>query len=397
MVPLLGASSRERQDIVARQLQGFYDVDVMRFGDPGDWQGANAIDSMATYARKNRSVLPQLRSTFDFITKEPPTNLTTPDNWGQCHDDVMWGAFAWMRLYTVDQDIKYVERAALYFEWIVENEMRRRNVTGDENSCVTTKAGKLSGIYACPYLPGSTVPDKPKNTITNTQFFTLAMRLHPFAARLGKPKAYYLEFASDTWRWLGYANLQSKSGLWNDGIDQDTCNNTGDVTFTYNQGVLLPGVFLYAEATGQMDVVDVAHRTLNGVFEYLAYGSKVIHEPYGSENSTESEDCTQFWGGPCRQWAIFKGIFVRHLMDFVELLPEGGSYRSKYTELIEASAASAWTQARCGTSANASFTHDWYGVRPDKYQSCNPQDPFTNMMAQTSAALDLFNAASLLA
>jgi predicted alpha-1,6-mannanase (GH76 family) len=180
------------------------------------------------------------------------------------------------------------------------------------------------------------------------------------------------------------------------------CGNTHDVTFTYTQSIVLPALALFAESTGNATLLLQATTTVDAVIEFMSYDGKVLHEPEGKENGTETEGCDQFWGGPCRRWAIFKGIFMRNLADFIKALPAaavkvgGGAAwtqkRTRYVEFVQTSAVSAWTRGVCPNGAG--FSYDWSGSRKDFQLSCNSSDQWTNLPSSTSAALDLFDAAA---
>jgi hypothetical protein len=87
-------------------------------------QAANAADGVAKLAMTNTSLIPLVRDAFRKTVASLQVVGATPDNWGTGHDDVMWGAFAWLRCNEVDPDMRYVDRAALYFEWILDNELQ---------------------------------------------------------------------------------------------------------------------------------------------------------------------------------------------------------------------------------------------------------------------------------
>ncbi len=402
------SSWAERSAYAAAQVMSWYEPNSGRFGGPGDWQAANAMDAMAKHAGllsgKNRSsLLSVLRSAFEKTVTSAPVPDSTPDNWGQCHDDVMWGAFGWMRLYASDSDAtnrsRYISRAAMYYDWVVSQEVDWIRLGQD--SCpsrppnVTKPTPEaIAGVHSCRYNPKAF---SGKNTVTNSQFIQLALRLLPHAAELGKSAGYYRGLADRGWAWLNASGLQSTGVLFNDAVDMDTCKNSGDVTFSYNQGLILPALAAFANLTGDQRYLEPAFKTLDAVVRYMSYNGSVLHEAEGSENGTESEGCDQFWGGPCRRWAIFKGIFVRNLADFLVSVAADPRAR-RFANFIRTSAESAWANSHCSRvdSTNPHFAYDWSGTRKDIPQSCNESTYLTNVMAQDVAALDLFNAAQQL-
>jgi len=383
----------EWRDYAAKQTLSFFDPSTGRFGSPGDWQSANSLDAMATYCWKtgNKTILKLLEESFDTITNAPPVPQTTPDNWGAANDDVQWGAYGWLSLYRADHDIRYAKRASTYLEWVLDNE--KDWMEHDVRCRAPGVADKtISGVHSCSY--NFTGGGCGKNTITNTQYFQTAMRLHPFAEALNKDKDHFLLLAIDQWHWLEYAGFQAPGGLWNDDLDMNTCKNDGhDVTFSYNQGVVLTALALLADATQNKTLFEAGYRTIDAVMKYMAYKTPqglVLHEPQGRENGTEHDDCSTFWGGPCRRWAIFKGIFMRNLAEFIVLMPdEEKDRKARYTQFVISSAWAAWNHGRC---QGGGFSYDWSGTESDFNISCHLGN-WTNPMAQNSAALDLFNAA----
>jgi predicted alpha-1,6-mannanase (GH76 family) len=67
------------------------------------------------------------------------------------------------------------------------------------------------GIQWCP-------KNSYKNAITNELFFISSMRLHPYAALLGKPLTYYLNWAIKEWQWFENSGMINNDYLINDGL-----------------------------------------------------------------------------------------------------------------------------------------------------------------------------------
>ena len=91
------------------------------------------------------------------------------------------------------------------------------------------------------------------------------------------------------------------SSLVNDGVNLSTCRNNGDVTWTYNQGVLMNALVQLSRLTGDANALATARRIGDAVTTsgYLSPGG-ILREP------NESNTC----GG---DGASFKGAGIRGL------------------------------------------------------------------------------------
>lgn len=152
----------------------------------------------------------------------------------------------------------------------------------------------------------------------------------------------------------------NSAGLINDGLTSNCTNNNG-TTWTYNQGVLLNGLGLLSQATGNASLLDVARGVANAVATHLSPGG-ILTEP-----------CTR-----CdMDQHLFKGIYMRHLASYLAVDP---GYASTAGPYIAANAASALRQSQC---SNGGYGLSWSS-------SC-----VTESTASSSAALDLLVASSV--
>jgi predicted alpha-1,6-mannanase (GH76 family) len=90
--------------------------------------------------------------------------------------------------------------------------------------------------------------------------------------------------------------------LVNDGLG-DNCENNSDVTWTYNQGVILAGLAQLYRATGERSLLRVGERIARAAIGHLTVGG-VLAEP------CEGTDCADRLD---TNTPSFKGIFVRDL------------------------------------------------------------------------------------
>jgi predicted alpha-1,6-mannanase (GH76 family) len=138
-----------------------------------------------------------------------------------------------------------------------------------------------------------------KNAITNELFITLAARLHQ---RVPGDQS-YLSWAQRTWDWFEASGLINPRSLVNDGLTA-ACQNNGQTTWTYNQGVILGALAALFEITGDR--------------AYLARAEAIAQAALGGLTAAGilAEPC-EATGKPCNEdQAQFKGIFVRYLYDF---------------------------------------------------------------------------------
>jgi predicted alpha-1,6-mannanase (GH76 family) len=137
-----------------------------------------------------------------------------------------------------------------------------------------------------------------KNAITNELFLELTASLHNHIP--GDTK--YLGWASAEWSWFDHSGLINRSSMINDGLD-GSCANNGDVTWTYNQGVILAGLAQLYEATGNRSLLRTADRVAAAAIRHLAPGGVLAEPCEGGGCSDRLDSNTQ----------SFKGIFVQDL------------------------------------------------------------------------------------
>ncbi|KAJ7121951.1 Six-hairpin glycosidase, partial [Mycena crocata] len=112
-----------------------------------------------------------------------------------------------------------------------------------------------------------------KNAITNELFLTLSARGY---LRTGNQT--YLENAKKTWAWLESSGMRSSTGLYNDGVDFESCFNNNGTTWTYNQGVIASGLAALGVATGNHTLFQQAEITLDATIKRHTV-NRVLKEP----------------------------------------------------------------------------------------------------------------------
>ncbi|KAF8898081.1 glycoside hydrolase family 76 protein [Mucidula mucida] len=149
-----------------------------------------------------------------------------------------------------------------------------------------------------------------KNAITNQLFLTVSAQGY---LRFGNKT--YLENAKKTWAWckphwsriVEASGMRNSDGLFNDGLD-DACNNNGQTTWTYNQGVIASGLAALYVATGNETLLSEAeitldaailNKTINGILAESCDGAVPTDAPCDIDQQT------------------FKGIWTKHLASYL--------------------------------------------------------------------------------
>jgi hypothetical protein len=153
------------------------------------WQSGNTLESLANFVSLVDS---PLKYVFNHTFRRTDIHAG-----GNCYDDHQWWLLAWIQIYKVDPDLKYLHRAALIHDTI------------SKQAWETTQCG--GGVQWCPLKPY-------KNAITNELFLLSSMRLHPYATLLGRPSTYYLDWALKEWQWFENSGMINSDYLINDGL-----------------------------------------------------------------------------------------------------------------------------------------------------------------------------------
>lgn len=193
------------------------------------------------------------------------------------YDDEGWWALAWIRSWDYTNDSRYLEMAQDIFE-----DMRN----GTDNVCG-------GGIWW-------SKERKYKNAIANELYLSVAASL---SLRVPSKRGYYVDIAKQEWDWFKGSGMINNKNLVNDGLRilaDGTCVNNGDRAWSYNQGVVLGGLFELYKATNNDGYLDQALKIAQAAITMLSDANGVIQE--GCEPSNCGGDGTQF-----------KGIFVRNL------------------------------------------------------------------------------------
>jgi predicted alpha-1,6-mannanase (GH76 family) len=234
------------------------------------WQAAVALSTVETYAQTTGDTSYDTAIARAFALNSSRSFENGSD------DDTAWWALAWLQAYDITQIPSYLAMAETDADYIHEDW---------DDACG-------GGVW------WQRSPRAYKNAITNELFLELTAWLHNSIPGDAK----YLRWARAEWSWFDHSGMINSSSLINDGLDGN-CENNGDVTWTYNQGVILAGLAQLYQATGNRALLSAGERIARAAVGQLTVGG-VLEEPCeGTGCAFRLDHNTQ----------SFKGIFVSDL------------------------------------------------------------------------------------
>ena len=307
------AAAVDRVKAAAEALQSTYNPGTGLFNGTGWWNSANGISALALaggnlHAHDFDSLF---ENTFQAAPKRFPAFLN------DFYDDEGWWALAWLDVYALRHDPRFLATAESIF-----NDM----------------SGGWSGI--CGGGIWWKKNEHYKDAIANELFLSVAVRLA--LLHTGADRAKYLHWAQKEEQWFLRSGMINGQSLVNDGLDA-ACHNNGRTTWTYNQGVILTGLIGYNRLTHDPAALATANRIASAAAERLTDANGILHDPC-------EPDCGD-------DGVQFKGIFVRNLATLLQAVPS-----AKLQELIDRNANSVWEHARTRTNR---FSVDWAGPPQD--------------------------------
>lgn len=338
-VPPAPASSSQYLQHATRgveTLQGWYDEGTGLYKTTGWWNSANAITALADYSKaaNSQQYVSTLANTFTAAQKTSASFIN------RYYDDEGWWALAWIDVYDLTGDARYLQMA--------------QSIFGDmAGGWDTTTCG--GGIW---WSKDKTY----KNAIANELFLSVAAHLANRVAN--RQAALYGDWSRREWEWFSGSGMVNAQHLINDGLkssDPKACTNNGQTTWSYNQGVILGALAEFSRFSDDRALLSEASAIATAAITHLADAKGILHDP-----------CEPKCGADGPQ---FKGIFVRNLTRLFELTPDP-AYRS----FVDINADSIWK----GKGAGYKFGVVWSG-------------PFEPADAATqSSALDAIIAAAMM-
>ena len=289
-------------------LMKWYNPDTGIWDTTGWWNSANVLYVVIDYMERtgSRAYVDQVENTYQLNVAGGFLN--------NFYDDEGWWGLTWVHAYDVLGDERYLETAKLIFDDMT---------IGWDDVC----GGGIWWTKERGY----------KNAIPNELFMLLAAKLY----NRTEDKV-YLDWAQRTWAWFDQSGMINKLNLVNDGLRD--CENNGDITWTYNQGVILGALVELADVTGDETLIDRAQLIADAAI------TLIIEEGILREPCELSFNCGA--DGP-----QFKGIFMRHLGTLYEMTGE-----PRYADFIHLNATSIWDKSR---SDEDQFGLRW-GARHDR-------------------------------
>jgi predicted alpha-1,6-mannanase (GH76 family) len=278
-------------------LQTFYNYSTGLWNTTGWWNSANALQTNIEYTRLAQQTT-YANNIFNTYEKNKQTNFL--NQW--FNDDDGWWALAWINAYDLTGETRYLDAAKTIFANMQQ---------GWDSVCGGGVWWKKDRTY--------------KNAITNELFLTVAVRLH-LRTPNDRGTGSYLEWAQRSWKWFQASGMINRQNLVNDGLN-NACQNNQDITWTYNQGVILGGLVDLYQATGNKTLLRQAEAIADATLHTLAPNG-ILQEP------CETTDCGN--DGP-----QFKGIFIRNLHYLYQTLP-----KPIYRDFIRQNAKAIWEQNR---------------------------------------------------
>jgi len=280
-------------------LQRWYNPRTGLWKTAGWWNSANALTAVIQYSQRTgeREYRCVIETTFGRAPRVNPgfSNLY--------YDDDGWWALAWIAAFDLTGEVKYLDLARALFAGMA---------AGWDDVC----GGGLWWTRRKTY----------KNAIPNELFLLIAGRLHQRAA--GSASG-YVDWALREWQWFSASGMIGPAGLVNDGLTAD-CANNGRTTWTYNQGVIIGGLAVLYEITGDDAYLAQAEIIAAAALRDLTVPPGILTEPGERQTARRDRDRPQF-----------KGVFVRHLYELYR-----HRVRAEYRDFILANATSLWQNSR---------------------------------------------------
>ncbi|MFI7102886.1 glycoside hydrolase family 76 protein [Streptomyces sp. NPDC050161] len=272
-------NSWSRSTAAATALMMGYHRDTGKFA--GWWTSATALTSLIDNIRVSGmpSYTYAISTTYDKLRGEQDGDFKN-----SYLDDTGWWGLAWVAAYDVTGEQRYLDTA-------------RADADHMHDYWTSACGGGVQWATDKPY----------KNAITNELYLHLNASLHN---RIDGDRT-YLQRAEDEWSWFQGSGMTNSGHTINDGLD-NSCKNNGQLTWTYNQGVILAGLAELHRATGDASVLNSA-RTLADASTsstYLNPGG-TLHEPYEPDGTGCTSDGDSFKG----PYARGLGILNKELPD----------------------------------------------------------------------------------
>jgi len=291
------------------QSKGLWDAPA------GWWNSGNALESLTEYIQYSKD------QTYQNVIANVFSHTTLQQTENGFFDDAQWWGIAWVRTYQLTKDSRYLQRAEQIWNYVFHN-------AWDNNKCGGGVWWSSQKNY--------------KNAITNELFLVFCSLLY-----LENSNTTYRDYAQTEWKWFEASGMINAQHLINDGLDSN-CRNNRQNEWTYNQGVILGGLFYLHQITGNSTLLSIAESIASATQSTLVYSDGVL-----------KDSCEPNCGNDGQQ---FKGIFMRYLAILVKGLTDPN--KTKFTNWIQMNANSVWNKARNPSTSTCGLVWDGPANQP---------------------------------
>lgn len=262
------------------------------------------------------------------------------------YDDEGWWALAWIQVYDLTNNSKYLAQAMTIF-----NDMNA--------AWNTTPVGGLWWNKQHYYV----------NAIANELYFSVAAHL---ANRCPQDKAYYTSLAQSAWAWFYNSGMMEENGNIKDGLPVGSQPGNPDIVWSYNQGVILTALAELTRSTGETGYTDLAVYIADAALTNLTFQSSTNY----NSAAILRDPCEGVWicGNDA---ASFKGIFARNLAQLHAFRPD-----ARYAQFLKDNADSLWDN---GLDQYNRLSLSWSGTlteSPGASSQCSGMDLFVGAISQ---------------
>ncbi len=235
---------------------------------------------------------------------------------GEYYDDTAWIALTIMRMYEATKEDKYLETAKDLWAYL-------QGAWDEENGGLAWTVKKRNSKNACTMGPA---------TILGVHIYNVT-----------KDQA-DLEWAKNIYDWE-YGNLYNPaSGAVYDNYNTDT-QELSTTTLSYNQGTFGGAAYALYKATGEQSYLQTARKA----FYYGMTSSNIIDT---GNNIIRDE-------GNNHNNELFKGIYMRYLVQILEEPALESIYRNKFATFLNNNAETAWRNGVKKNELQMYFSSNW--------------------------------------
>lgn len=284
------------------------------------WPSANVVTMLANFHQYFPDMAKGITDQV-FTTTFAVAEKTFPGFLNGFYDDELWWVLAWIQVYDVTNDEKYLDKAAAIFE-------------DSKNAWGATPCGGLWYVLLQSY--NKSILTLSRWDKAHTQIGAVENELYLSAAaklanrRPNTPSGgYYFNEALKAYEWFISSGLINSDNVINNGLNIATCQNDGSYVFSYNQGILLSGLAELTWSTGDSKYNDLANTIALAAMKNLTNAAGILTDPCDRGCNSDTEQ--------------FKGVFgraIQFLVNRATVLDD--ATRATYVNFLKVNADSIW-------------------------------------------------------